>query len=114
MAQKDGADSTPPQNIKIGCLSIDCPERRGDACRHDLDGTIDNFVRDLGGVFPLPKSTIRSRLNEIIAEELRQVRMQYDLFEHLEGDLGTENWMKWKQIRNVITDRIEKIIGRRT
>lgn len=105
---------------KISCLSIDCPERRGDACRHDLDGTRDNLVRDLGKVHPMPKSEIRRRIEELIAEELRQVRMQYDAYEHLNqtddmepGNPKFVTWRGWKMVRNVITDRIEAITGSR-
>lgn len=115
-----------PDNIeitiraKIGCLSTDCPERKGDACRHDCDGTLDNLVRDLTKVGPMPKSEARRRIIELIAEELRQVRMQYDMFEHL-AEVDTMEtpprkfvtWRGWKMIRNVITDRIEKLTGQR-
>lgn len=106
--------------IKISCLSIDCPERKGDACRHDLDGTLDNLVRDVTKVHPISKGEARKRITDLIAEELRQVRTQYELFEFQKGIDTMETppreyvtWRGWKMVRNVITDRIEKLTGNR-
>lgn len=112
----DMADS----KLGITCLSIDCPERKGDACRHDLDGTLDNLVRDLSSVVVRPKSYVRERITALVAEELRQVRMQYDAMEFAKqiDDMETPareyvTWRGWKMVRNVITDRIEKLTGHR-
>lgn len=100
-------------NVKIGCTSLDCPERRGDACRHDLEGTLDNLVRDISKAQPMSKSEARHRVNDLIAEELRQVRNAYDMMEFLDPKHILVTWRGWKGIRNVLTDRIEVKTGSR-
>jgi hypothetical protein len=106
--------------LKISCLSIDCPERRGDSCQFDADGTLDNLVRDVTKVHPMSKGEARSRITKLIAMELRQVRMTYEAMEFAKGIDTMETppreyvtWRGWKMVRNVISDRIEKLTGGR-
>lgn len=107
-------------SAKVTCLSSDCPERRGDACQYDLDGTIENLVRDVSKAMPMPKSEARRRIKNLVANELRLVRGKYDLMEHAKGVDNMEKpareyvtWRGWKMVRNVITDRIEQLTGQR-
>lgn len=105
---------------KFRCDDISCPERRGDACKHDLEGTMQNMVRDFTSVTVRSKGEVQERILDYVAEELRQIRNEYEYMESLYAVDTFESphrvyvtWRGWKWIRNVISDRIEYLTGDR-
>lgn len=110
----------PENSINITCTDMNCPERQDDACQFDLDGTLDNLVRDLTKAHPRSKSEARRRIRSLIVAELQRIRGEYDLMEFLNEIDNFQDppreyvtWRGFKRIRNVITDRIESITGER-
>jgi hypothetical protein len=78
----------------------------------------DQLVRDACTIgYYGPKSEYRRRLRAHVANELRGIRDQYDRMEEREMHLSEPErevtWKGWKWVRNVITDRIEELTGKR-
>lgn len=73
-------------DVKITCLSIDCPERTGGKCWAELDRTVPEIVR-----------------------ELRALREVYRIFH--QG--GSWDRQMWYMAANPIADRLEQLTGSR-